>query len=262
MQKINNLSVFTFGNRSNQSIIFVHGFPFDASMWNKQTAALQENYFCICYDLKGLGSSLTNDGQLTMESFVDDLFSIINELKIEKPILCGLSMGGYISLRGIEREQEKFNSLILFDTRSDADSNQAKLKRAAAIKSINENGSEKFIEEFVPHCFGNNFKENFKEEYYSIIAKAKTNNKIGVKGCLLAMMGRTSTSEFLPQIKIPTLIFCGEEDALTPVNEMKIMAEKIQSSKFIVVPNSGHLPPIENPDFVNNLLKDFLFNLK
>ena len=74
---INSLKVFTSGRKENPSIIFVHGFPFDHSMWNNQVEELKDKYFCVTYDVRGLGASPAGDGQYTLESFVDDLESII-----------------------------------------------------------------------------------------------------------------------------------------------------------------------------------------
>lgn len=105
--QIDGLSIYLYGNQNNHPVIFIHGFPFDHSTWNKQIEAFKDKYFCIAYDVRGLGNSIIGDGQFTMEMYVDDLFNIINQLKIEKPFLCGLSMGGYIALRAVEREQEK-----------------------------------------------------------------------------------------------------------------------------------------------------------
>jgi len=103
MQKqINGLAVYTYGNKKNTPIIFVHGFPLDNTMWKNQIKFLQKDYYCITYDVRGLGNSYVGDGQYTMEAYVWDLFSIINELNLNKPVLCGLSMGGYISLRAVE----------------------------------------------------------------------------------------------------------------------------------------------------------------
>ena len=144
---INNLAIYTKGEEKNLPVIFVHGFPFDHTMWDAQTAALYKNYYCITYDIRGLGKSAAGDGQYTIETFVDDLNSIIDHFKLKKPVLCGLSMGGYISLRAIERMQEKFRALILCDTKSVSDSDETKLKRAKAIQRINEGQFEGFINE-------------------------------------------------------------------------------------------------------------------
>lgn len=265
---INGLSVFLEGNNKNQSIIFIHGFPYDHTMWKAQIDELSEKYFCVTYDIRGLGESPAGDGQFTMESFVDDLESIMTELKLDKPILCGLSMGGYISFRALERMrdsvpagEEKFSAAILCDTKSEADNNEGKLKRAAAIKRINTEGLAPFVKDFITNCYGDNYKQNHKEEFEKRIAKSSTFNPIGVKGSLLAMLGRNDTTEYLSKIKIPVLVVCGEFDALTPPAVMKLLAEKINDAQFVVINNSGHMSPIENPKEVNEAIKKFLLKL-
>ena len=258
---INGLSVFVEGNSKNKSIIFLHGFPYDHTMWKAQIDELSEKYFCVTYDIRGLGESPVGDGQHTMEYFVDDLETIINELKLDKPILCGLSMGGYISFRAIERMEEKISAVILCDTRSEADNNEGKLKRAAAIKRINTEGLARFTKDFITNCFGDNYKQHNKEEFEKRIAKSSGFDPVGVKGSLLAMLGRNDTTGYLSKIKIPALIICGEHDALTPPAVMKPLAEKINGAEYVVIKNSGHMSPIENPEEVNIALRDFLNKL-
>ncbi len=255
---IDALSVFISGSSNSRPIIFVHGFPYDHNMWQAQADELSTNYLCVSYDIRGLGESPAGDGQFTMESFVDDLEKIIDELKLHRPILCGLSMGGYISLRAIERMQEKFSALILCDTKSAADDNEGKLKRAGAIKQINSGGFDSFVESFVLNCFGEKFVKENNLEFRKVVDRSKTNNPIGVKGCLLAMVSRTDTTESLSKIKIPTLVICGSEDKLTPPDVMKSMADKIPNANFVLVESSGHMTPIENPQEVNKAIKDFL----
>lgn len=255
---INDLSVFTEGNDQSKAILFVQGFPYDHFMWEAQIGEFSKNYFCVSYDMRGLGNSPAGDGQFTMEMFVDDLKTIVDELKLDKPILCGFSMGGYISLRAIERMQDKFSGLILCDTKSEADDNQGKLKRAAAIKQISSGDFENLIESFVQNCFGEKFIKENSAEYREVVERSKKNSPIGVKGCLLAMAGRTDTTESLSKINLPTLVICGSEDKLAPPNVMKPMAEKIPSSKFVLVENAGHMTPIENPEKVNWAIKEFL----
>jgi len=256
--KINNLSVFTSGNENNLPIIFVHGFPFDHFMWDAQVKELSKEYFCVTYDIRGLGESPAGDGQFTIESFVDDLETIINKLKLKMPVLCGLSMGGYISLRAIERMEKKFSAVILCDTKALADDNEGKLKRAAGIKLINDEGVEKFVSQFVPICFSENFMSKNKAEYEKVMNRSKSSSPVGVKGCLLAMAGRTDTTSYLSSISIPALIICGEEDKLTPQEVMRKMADKINGSNFIVANEAGHMVPIEKASFVNEKIVGFL----
>ena len=256
---INELSVFLEGNSKNKSIIFVHGFPYDHTMWDAQVDELSKNYFCVAYDIRGLGVSPVGDGQFTMESFVDDLEAVMTELKLDKPILCGLSMGGYIGLRALERMQEKFSAVILCDTRSEADNNEGKLKRASAIKRINTEGLAPFAKDFITNCYGDVYKQNNKDEFEKRIAKSSGFDPVGVKGSLLAMLGRNDTAENLNKITIPTLVICGEFDALTPPPVMKAMADKINGSEFVVIKNSGHMSPIEDPKEANKAINVFLY---
>lgn len=255
---INGLSVFLEGSSNNRAIIFIHGFPYDHTMWRSQIDELSKHYFCVAYDIRGLGESLVGDGQYTMESFIDDLEIVINELKLDKPVICGLSMGGYISLRALERMPDKFSAAILCDTRSEADNDEGKLKRAAAIKRINTEGLALFVSDFVKNCFADEFKNNKQTELKKIIEKSSAFNPIGVKGCLLAMLSRTDTSNSLNNIRTPTLLICGEKDSLTPPSVMKEMFHKIPNAEFIEIKNAGHMTPIENPDEVNNAIKSFL----
>lgn len=256
--KINDLVVYTSGNIQNQPIIFVHGFPYDHSMWDRQVEYLNQNYFCITYDIRGLGSSFVGDGQYTMEKYAEDLFMIISELNLNKPILCGLSMGGYLSFRAVEINQIIFKSVIFCDTKAQSDTDEIKLVRSNKIKQINEDGLDAFIEGFVPTCFSDGYKSNFTKNYQAIKDKCKTNNPIGVKGALIAMLSKGDSTPFLSRIKIPTLHLCGELDTLTPPSLMKEVASKIPNAQFMIVPNSGHMSPIENPDFINRAIYDFI----
>ncbi|MFO7526596.1 MAG: alpha/beta hydrolase [Ignavibacteriaceae bacterium] len=262
MQKvINELFVHTSGNEKHKPIIFVHGFPYDHTMWENQIAEFSKNYYCVTYDIRGLGQSPAGNGQFTMESFVDDLEIIIDDLKLEKPILCGLSMGGYISLRALERFGERFSAAILCDTRSEADNNEGKLKRAAGIKRIKTEGLSPFAKDFITNCFGDYFKENNKDELDKIIASSSQFNPAGVTGSLFAMLSRTDTTLSLGKIIIPTLIICGEQDMLTPPAVMKDMFHKINKSEFIEIKDAGHMTPIEKPEEVNSAIGNFLNQL-
>lgn len=260
-ETINGFSIFLEGNNKSKSIIFVHGFPYDHTMWQSQIDKLSEKYFCVAYDIRGLGESPAGDGQFTLESFVDDLEIILDVLKLDKPVLCGLSMGGYISLRALERMDDKFSAVILCDTRSEADNNDGKLKRAAAVKRINTEGLAPFAKDFITNCYGDIYKHNHKDEFEKRIAKSSGFDPVGVKGSLLAMLGRNDTTEKLNKITIPTLVICGELDALTPPPVMQAMADKINNAEFVVIKDSGHMSPIESPDEVNKAIQRFLDKL-
>ena len=262
MKLYEKLNANVTGVNKRGSIIFLHGFPFDQNMWNAQVEFLMNDFLCVTYDIRGLGKSDPGDGQFTMEMFADDCLTIIAELELDKPVLCGLSMGGYLGFRLLERAQEIFSAAILCDTRAESDSDAAKLKRASGVNQINVEGVEKFVEGFVPNCFSEKYKTENVNEYNVYLERSKRSHPLGVKGCLLAMQGRTSVTASLPNFKIPILLLCGEDDKLTPPEEMRSISDKIPNSKYLIVPGSGHMTPIENSDFVNTSIKDFLSGLR
>ena len=255
---IGGLSVFVEGNHKNKAIIFLHGFPYDHTIWQAQVDAFSEQFCCVVYDIKGLGGSSVGDGQFTMESFVDDLEVIIKELGLEMPIVCGHSMGGYIVLRALERMEEKFSAVILCDTSSKADDNEKKLSRSDDIRRINAQGLNSFSKHFIGRCYGDLYKKEHKEELKKRIAKSTSFHSVGVKGCILAMISRNDTTEYLSKITIPALVICGEHDTISSPNLMQLMSEKIKGSKFALIKNSGHMSMVENPLEVNDTIKKFV----
>jgi len=259
MQKvINSLVVNIVGSPKNRPIIFIHGFPFDSSMWSKQIKLLKKNYYCIFYDVRGLGESYVGDGQYTMEAFTDDLMSIVIELKLEKSILCGLSMGGYIALRAAEKYPEHFSALLLCDTRSSSDTDIGRLNRAAMINKINVDGVEKFLNDFIPNLFSDITRKKKKKLVNSVLNKSKLFNPTGIKGSLLAMLSRTDTTKYVIKTKLPILFIVGSFDELTTPQVMRSLHEKSKNSDFAIVPGAGHLSPLENPEFVNDVIEGFL----
>jgi pimeloyl-ACP methyl ester carboxylesterase len=252
------IRIFTSGNPNSKTVLFIHGFPFDHYMWDKQIDELKSSFYCVTYDIRGLGASPAGGGQFTLESFVDDLENIIDEQELNKPVLCGLSMGGYIAFRVAERMESKLGGLIFCDTKSETDTDEGKLKRADGIKKINTEGVQKFISGFVPNCFSGNYIGNPTSDYTEILSRSLNSDPIGVKGCLLAMQGRTDTTSYLSKIQIPCLLACGEVDNFTPPQIMKGLADKIRNSEFVIIPGAGHMSPVENPGFVNYKILDFL----
>lgn len=136
----------THGERKERGIVFIHGFPFDRSMWNEQARLLSNDHFVVSFDIRGHGESEQGSGQYVIEFFVDDLIALLDHLGLTKLCLCGLSMGGYTALRAIEREPARFSGLVLCDTKSTADTNAAKLNRANQIKMILAGKKPEFAE--------------------------------------------------------------------------------------------------------------------
>jgi len=246
------------GSPSALPLVLIHGFPFSHEMWRPQIGVLSEAFWVIEYDLRGHGGSSAGDGQYPFEFFVDDLFSLLDHLKVRRAALCGLSMGGYIALRAIERNPERVSALILADTQARADSNAAKLKRAAAVRAIKTNGVKPFAGDFLKTVFTPQSLAAKSESVVAIKGVIESNSPTGICGALIALATRTDTVSSLSAIQVPTLILVGEQDLLTPVSASQEMHDKIVGSELRAIEHAAHLSNMENPDAFNEHVKKFL----
>ena len=255
---IRGLNVIESGENNKFAIVFIHAFPLCNRMWDKQVEALQENYRVITYDLRGFGYSEPGDGHFTIDSHVSDLISIVDSLKLEKPVVCGLSMGGYITLRAMELYQNKFKGVILADTKAEADNNPAKIMRSDHIKMIKAGQREQFTDNFIKAALSEtNYTE--KPEIVEFLKKIIGWQKNeAITGGLLTLAARTDTTEQLEKLDIKTLIVAGKDDRLTPPEFSKIIYGKTKNSDLRIISDSGHFPNMENPEEFNAAVIDFL----
>ncbi len=240
------------------AVILIHGFPFNRSMWGPQLEALSARYRTLSYDVRGHGQSDKGDGQYSFEFFVDDLIKGMDHFKIESAVLCGLSMGGYIALRAVERHPERFEGLVLCDTKSEADSDEIRIKRAAAVRAVKKDGANAFAEGFVKTVLTDKTLRTKPDLVRSVSEMIRGNSVLGLSGALLAMAARTDTTAALEKIALPTLILVGEEDRLTPPSASEAMMEKIPHAAMSVIPEAAHLSNLENPAVFNERLLAFL----
>lgn len=255
---IRGLNVVEFGEGNQFSIIFVHAFPLCNRMWDKQVEALQDKYRVVVYDLRGFGYSELGDGHFTIDSHVSDLISIVDSLKLEKPVVCGLSMGGYITLRALELYQSKFKGVILCDTKAESDNNPTKLARAEQMKMIKNGQRDQFTENFIKAAISEtNYAE--KTDLVDLLKKLIGWQKNeAITGALLTLAARTDTTDSLEKLDIKTLVVAGKEDKLTPPEFSKIIYGKTKNSDLKLIPNAAHLPNMENPADFNTAIMDFL----
>jgi len=258
---INGLEVQTYGKNTNQSIIFIHGFPFDHTLWDNVIDTFKDTYYCISYDIRGFGNSQCNTGQYTMESYVEDLENIILELQLDKPILCGFSMGGYITLRANEKQPENYKALIFANTATTSDNDETKLKRSGAISSIDKDGVEPFLDKFFSVAFSEDYTKKEPLRLKKLKDKIMNFNPVGIKGGLLAMISRTDTTKSLQKIDIPVLLISGENDKIISPDIMEQMDNSIKNTTLVSLSDSGHVSMLEKPEQFNSTLKVFLETL-
>jgi len=256
---VNNLVVGYTDEGSDDApvIIFIHGFPLNKTMWDKQVDALKEDYRVISYDIRGHGDSEHANEDFSIELFVNDLLHLMDVLKIEKASLCGLSMGGYIALNAIENHPVRFDALVLSDTHCIADPPEVKQKRLDTIESIREFGVEKYVDDSIVHLFAPESFATHKKEISDVKEMMLDTSEQSLCKTLLALSLRKATCNKLSEITVPVLFLVGEDDKITPPEASELMHEKVKNSTLHILSNAGHLSNLENPGEFNEQLKTF-----
>jgi 3-oxoadipate enol-lactonase len=248
----------TYGGNKERGIVFIHGFPFDKSMWDAQGRFFSKDHFVVAFDLRGHGDSDVGSGQYLIEFIVDDLFEIMDHVGLKKAVVCGLSLGGYVALRAIDREPSRISGLVLCDTKSSGDTNAAKMNRANQIKMIRAGKKSQFAEDMSHALFApESFKKN-KTAVDNIVSIMKSTDERALTGTQISLAARMDMTETLPKISVPTLIMTGEKDKIATQADAELMRSKIEASKVVLIHDAGHLSNLENPDEFNAALGNFL----
>ena len=242
-------------------VIFLHGFPFDKTMWELQLEFFKFSYRLIACDIRGFGKSTDEYTPLSIDLFTDDLIKFMEKLQIEKAIVCGLSMGGYIALNAVKRFPCKFEALVLSDTQCIAETAGGKEKRYKVIEDIRENDAAKFNEGFIKSVFHPDSLVNKKEIVDQLGEVVFANSQDIIIQGLTALAERSETCSSLDEINIPTLILCGREDVVTPLAQSEWMNAAIKGSKLQIIENAGHVSNLEQPHDFAKYLSEFLAKL-
>ncbi len=228
-------------------------------MWCHQLEFFSGEYCVIAPDLRGFGCSDVIGGTVTMEQFADDLAELLVRLDVTQPVtLCGLSMGGYVAWQFWQRHRERLDRLILCDTRAAADSEQVAAARLETAERVLAEGTGFLAESMVDKLFAECSRSRRGEIVAATRRVIEQASPQGVAAASRGMAARPDMTAELPHIDVPTLVVCGEQDAITGVNEMSELAARIPESQFATVAESGHMAPLENPGAVNALVGEFL----
>jgi 3-oxoadipate enol-lactonase len=245
------------GTHDAPAFIFVHGFPFNRSMWKSQMEALSEGWRVVACDIRGHGESDIGEKPFSIGLFAQDLIGLMDALEIEKAVLCGLSMGGYIALNAVLSHPGRFDALVLSDTQCAADSPEGKEKRLEAIEAISKSGVESFADASLKNLFA---PGSLKREGAEIAAAREmitaTAEETLIRS-LRALREREESCSRLQEIAVPVLVMVGEQDGITPPAAARLMQEKIEGCRLAVIAQAGHLSNMENPDSFNKELKNF-----
>ena len=244
-------------------LVFIHGFPHDRSLWAGQASALSTHVRCITVDLRGFGESSVG-GPYSVDQYADDVAALLSHLEVERAVVCGLSMGGYVAMAMWRRHSARVAALVLCDTKGAADSSEAKAKRNELITLAEEKGSVAIAESQLPGMIGKTTRAMRPELVERTRQMMERATVPAIVGAISAMRDRPDSSATLASVTVPTMVIVGDEDVLTPLVEAQAIAASLgtrAAAKLEVIEGAGHLSCVERPAAVTHALADFLATL-
>lgn len=244
------------------ALLLIHGFPFHRHMWDPQVEALGKGFRLLVPDLKGFGSSEAPEDRsaYTVDSYADEIKAVLDHAGVDKAVIAGLSMGGYVALAFMRKYPDAAAALVLANTRAEADPPAGIEKRTNQQNQVGKEGIAGLIEAMPGALLSEKTKANHPDVADRVRA-VMDSPAAGYIGALEAMKQRPDSSAGLSAIKVPTLVIVGEDDPLIPADASRTLHEAIGGSKLVVIPEVGHLSNLEAPQAFNKALEEFLSDL-
>lgn len=245
---------------SGMPVVFVHAFPMNRTMWAAQLSALVERCRCIAADLRGFGES-TVVPPYSMDQYADDLAHLLEQLRVDRIVLVGCSMGAAIGFSFWRRHRARVRGLVLVGARAGVDSDDALARRRHLVQIAREQGSVGVANAQIALLVGTSTRDKQPDTYDAVHRAVAGAPVDGIVGAIEAMMLRPDSTRTLPTIDVPTLVVSGEEDKATPLREARFIHEQIAGSRLEVIGQCGHLCSLERPAAFNHVLTEFLVSL-
>ncbi|MBI1358140.1 MAG: alpha/beta fold hydrolase [Acidobacteria bacterium] len=240
-------------------LLLIHAFPLNRTMYAEQNKELAKGARVVSFDAPGVGNS--ESAEVSIDGLADLAVGLMDALHIQTAVVGGVSMGGYAALAFARLYPDRLRGLILADTRAAADSPEGrKGRQEMADVALNE-GSAAIAERMIPRVLGATTLKRRRKIVDRVRGMIESTPPEAIAALSLALGGRCDSTALLSDIRVPTLVVTGEEDALTPASEAREWGGKIRHAKIVEIPDAGHLANIETPDRFNSIVREFLEGL-
>ena len=256
--RIGNISVrHTNQSPTQKTVIFLHAMAGSATAWDLQLLGLSDRYHCFAWDMPGFGESDPVPADMAMPQVVDALAELVRGLGIDSAHFVGLSVGGMILQHFAARYPELAESLAILDS-SPKFGFGGDMKPAEFADSVLEqlatDSVNDFSEGMVRAIVGPDCPEDKIQQAIDAMSRAQHS------GLTLTthLIANHDALEALPKITCPVLAMAGAQDAETPPAYAFEIAQRVINGHVSVIPDSGHISNIENPQAVTERLRVFL----
>jgi 3-oxoadipate enol-lactonase len=234
------------------TVLLVHAFPLDSRMWRPQQAALEaEGIQVLAPDLRGFGAASTPPFATSMDEHADDLAQLLDRSGHVQVHLVGLSLGGYVALAFAKRHASRLASIVLADTRSAADTPDARNARDTNIAKVRAEGALALLEGMLAKLVSPNAPPSVHDELRAI---ARDQPVEGLAQALAAMRDRVDLTDVAERLDVRATVIVGTEDAITPKEEAHALAHRMKNANYVELTGAGHLSNLEQPQAFSRAL--------
>ena len=243
-------------------LVLLHAFPLSSAMWLAQREELAARCRVITPDQRGFGGSPLGEDPPSLDSAADDVAQLLDRLELDRVVLGGLSMGGYVAMAFLRRHPDRVAALVLADTKASADADAGKANReriAAAVAS--DATSTVLVDEVLPTLLGSTTVASRQLAVGRVRGLVQAAPGAAVAWAERAMAARPDSFATLQAFDRPAIVIVGAEDTLSPPSDAEAMAAALPQSRLVVVPEAGHLTAVETPEAFNAAVAGFLAEL-
>ena len=236
-------------------VILLHGFPLNADMWRPQLERAPIGWRFVAPDLRGFGQTAGAGTSLSVDEWAADVFALMDCLEMDDAVIGGLSLGGYVTFAMYRQAATRFNGMVLANTRSQPDSEQALAGRMQLRRLLAEQGPSTVAPQLLPKLFSSGADPGAVAFARDLIEAAPPE---AIDAAIGALMDRPDSTPDLPRITCAALVIASDQDAIVPLAEAEEMQRALTRSQLIVLGGAGHMSNLEQPDAFSRALEDFL----
>ena len=244
-------------------LVLLHAFPLSSAMWLSQRNDLGEVARIVTPDLRGFGGSVLGYDEPSVDHMADDVAALLDGLGLDKVVLGGLSMGGYVAMAFVRRHPQRLRGLVLADTRASADAEEGRANRLRIADVLDDTATTQvLVDDVLPALTGETTQATRAMVQGRVRALVEGAPPAAAAWAERAMAARPDSFDTLRAVDVPTLVVVGDEDTLTPPADSEAMVEALPDAKLVVVPGSGHLTAVEAPAEFDVAVRSYLDSVR
>jgi pimeloyl-ACP methyl ester carboxylesterase len=250
---------------SGEPFLLITGLGYGLWFWQKLVAELSDHYQVITFDNRGAGKSSQPEGLYTVSMMAADTAGLLDALELKQIPVLGHSLGGFIAQELVVERPDLVGKLILASTNHGGMKVIPVTPEALEVMTSREGDPVELVKRGIEIACAPGFVEKHPEIVQELIDYRFTNPVPSAQyqaqvaaGAGTAAFSDAQVEERMASIKVPTLILSGEFDRVVPPGNADLMAKKITQSEIVLIPDTGHMFPIENPAAAADAIKEFI----